>query len=154
MLKSFLIRMDGVLGLALCVWVFYLFIYFFVYIFVVFYYLRLIETSFLGLNHKQEIKSHSLSSAQPSILSGSRSSEGLLQIASGTGQGTQQNGFPPGNSSTYHHSKRFPEQKAFQHLLYELLRIPVSLYFLSSALYTIKSLFSLFVNLFIIKISF
>ncbi|KAB5543321.1 hypothetical protein PDJAM_G00080140 [Pangasius djambal] len=44
------------------------------------------------------------SSTQPSILSGSRSSEGLLQIASGTGQGTQQNGFPPGNSSTYHHN--------------------------------------------------
>ncbi|XP_062869619.1 mothers against decapentaplegic homolog 4a [Trichomycterus rosablanca] len=45
------------------------------------------------------------STAQPSsLLSGSRSSEGLLQIASGTGQGTQQNGFPPGNSSTFHHN--------------------------------------------------
>ncbi|KAI5624456.1 mothers against decapentaplegic homolog 4a isoform X2 [Silurus meridionalis] len=44
------------------------------------------------------------SSTQPSILSGSRSNEGLLHIASGTGQGTQQNGFPPGNSSTYHHN--------------------------------------------------
>lgn len=48
----------------------------------------------------------SLSPAQPnSVLSGSHSSDGLLQIASGTGQGSQQNGFPPGQPSTYHHSK-------------------------------------------------
>ncbi|XP_072514374.1 mothers against decapentaplegic homolog 4a isoform X1 [Salminus brasiliensis] len=39
-----------------------------------------------------------------SLLSGSHSSESLLQIASGTGQGTQQNGFPPGQTSTYHHN--------------------------------------------------
>ncbi|XP_036451821.1 mothers against decapentaplegic homolog 4a isoform X1 [Colossoma macropomum] len=39
-----------------------------------------------------------------SLLTGSHSSEGLLQIASGTGQGTQQNGFPPGQTSTYHHN--------------------------------------------------
>ncbi|XP_050976533.1 mothers against decapentaplegic homolog 4a [Labeo rohita] len=45
------------------------------------------------------------STTQPnSVLSGSHSSEGLLQIASGTGQGSQQNGFPPGQPSTYHHN--------------------------------------------------
>lgn len=45
------------------------------------------------------------SSAPPSsLLSGSRSTDGLLQISSGTGQGTQQNGFPAANSSTYHHN--------------------------------------------------
>ncbi|KTG06645.1 hypothetical protein cypCar_00046840, partial [Cyprinus carpio] len=44
------------------------------------------------------------STTQPnSVLSGSHSSDGLLQIASGTGQGSQQNGFPPGQPSTYHH---------------------------------------------------
>ncbi len=47
-----------------------------------------------------------LSPAQPnSILSGSHSSDGLLQIASGMGLGSQQNGFSPGQPSTYHHSK-------------------------------------------------
>uniref|UniRef100_A0A8C1PR25 Mothers against decapentaplegic homolog n=1 Tax=Cyprinus carpio TaxID=7962 RepID=A0A8C1PR25_CYPCA len=45
------------------------------------------------------------STTQPnSVLSGSHSSDGLLQIASGTGQGSQQNGFPPGQPSTYHHN--------------------------------------------------
>ncbi|XP_016112470.1 mothers against decapentaplegic homolog 4-like [Sinocyclocheilus grahami] len=45
------------------------------------------------------------SATQPnSVLSGSHSSDGLLQIASGTGQGSQQNGFPPGQPSTYHHN--------------------------------------------------
>ncbi|XP_056322605.1 mothers against decapentaplegic homolog 4a isoform X1 [Danio aesculapii] len=39
-----------------------------------------------------------------SVLSGSHSSDSLLQIASGTGQGSQQNGFPPGQTSTYHHN--------------------------------------------------
>lgn len=58
----------------------------------------------------------SLSPAQPnSVLSGSHSSDGLLQIASGTGQGSQQNGFPPGQPSTYHHSK--PSVNLTQQLL-------------------------------------
>uniref|UniRef100_A0A671R2Q7 Mothers against decapentaplegic homolog n=1 Tax=Sinocyclocheilus anshuiensis TaxID=1608454 RepID=A0A671R2Q7_9TELE len=49
------------------------------------------------------------STTQPnSVLSGSHSSDGLLQIASGTGQGSQQNGFPPGQPSTYHHSNASP----------------------------------------------
>ncbi|KAI1905132.1 hypothetical protein AGOR_G00012970 [Albula goreensis] len=46
-----------------------------------------------------------LSSAQSSsLLSGGHSGEGLLQIASGTAQGSQQNGFTAAQPATYHHS--------------------------------------------------
>lgn len=43
------------------------------------------------------------STSQPSSMLQSSHSDGLLQIPSGTSQGTQQNGFPP-QPATYHHS--------------------------------------------------
>ncbi|KAG5841462.1 hypothetical protein ANANG_G00199750 [Anguilla anguilla] len=54
------------------------------------------------------------SATQSSLLSGTHG-EGLLQMASGTGQGAQQNAFPPAPPATYHHNatSAWPRNSSF-----------------------------------------
>ncbi|XP_023692335.1 mothers against decapentaplegic homolog 4 isoform X1 [Paramormyrops kingsleyae] len=48
------------------------------------------------------------SATQPSSLLPGSHSEGLIPMAPGTAQGTQQNGFPPAPPATYHHNPTSP----------------------------------------------